>query len=386
MEVLRRYATEAPDQRAWVDTKPTFIVSWWCTCFAITIILFRISGRYVRTEKIYLEDGIMMLAIIPLLMRMAFVHVILMFGTNNSLTLGLTSEDVRKRMIGSQLVLVSRIMYAAYLWAVKYSISIFLRSLTGQIWQRVHHKLLKYLHIVLVVTFLATIVSDITECQPFTHYWQVIPDPGPQCRQGYAQLFTAGILNIITNVALIIFPIPMILKSNLPTHLKLSVILRLALPVLCIFVTIYQLQKVVAHRGDQQIRSLMASFDILLTTLISNASVIGSLLQDKGYKKTKYKTPIFRDIPSSSPSTRYTRRLGSDEDLIPDTDGKAAMMIALDVLHETATRENDEAKEFGAGRAGNRVTRPEHVWAGDQIRVERAWDVQVTRDDAPGNA
>lgn len=113
MEVLRRYATDAPDQRTWIETKPTFIVSWWCTCFSITIILFRIFGRYVRTEKIYLEDGIMMLAIIPLLLRMALVHTILMFGTNNSLTLGLTSEEIRLRRIGSQLVLVSRIMYAA---------------------------------------------------------------------------------------------------------------------------------------------------------------------------------------------------------------------------------------------------------------------------------
>ncbi|KAB8304751.1 hypothetical protein EYC80_004105 [Monilinia laxa] len=309
-----------------------------------------------------------------------------MFGTNNSLTFGLTSEEIRLRRIGSQLVLVSRIMYAAYIWAIKYSISIFLRSLTGQIWQRVHHKLLKYLHIALAVTFLATIISDIAECQPFTHYWQVIPDPGARCRQGYAQLFTAGILNIVMNVALIVFPIPMILKSNLSTNLKVSAILRLALPALCIFSTINQLQKVVTHKGDQQIRSLMASFDILLTTLISNASVIGSLLQDKGYKKTKYKTPIYRDVPSSTPSTRYTQRLGSDEDLmIPssDADGKGAMTIALDVLHETASRENDEVREFGADGLGNGVTRPEHVWAGDQIRVERAWDVKVTREEVP---
>lgn len=113
MEVLRRYALEAPEQRAWISTKPTFIVSWWCTCFSVTIILFRILGRYVRTEKIFLEDGIMMLAIIPLLMRMAFVHVILLFGTNNSLTFGLTSNDIRRREIGSQLVLASRILYAA---------------------------------------------------------------------------------------------------------------------------------------------------------------------------------------------------------------------------------------------------------------------------------
>lgn len=151
------------------------------------------------------------------------------------------------------------ILTAHSLWTIKYSISIFLRSLTGQIWQRLHHKLLRHLHIFLAVTFFATVASDLAECQPFTHYWQVIPDPGPQCRQGYAQLFTAGILNIVTNLALIIFPIPMILKSNLTTRLKWSVILRLALPALCIFATINQLEGVVAHKGDQQRRSLLAS-------------------------------------------------------------------------------------------------------------------------------
>ncbi|ESZ98786.1 hypothetical protein SBOR_0835 [Sclerotinia borealis F-4128] len=220
---------------------------------------------------------------------------------------------------------------------------------------------------------------DVAECHPFTHYWQVVPDTGPKCRQGYAQLFTAGILNISTNVALIVFPIPMILKSNLSTHLKLSVILRLALalPVLCIFATIDQLHKAVAK------------VDILLATLISSASVTGSLLQDKGYKKTKYKPPVYRDIPSNAPSTRYTRRLGSDEDLMItsiDPDGKHAMMIPLDVLHDTVSRENDEAREFGAGGGDNGLRKPEHVWAGVQIRVERAWDVQVTKKEVPGSA
>ncbi|QSZ29514.1 hypothetical protein DSL72_004028 [Monilinia vaccinii-corymbosi] len=377
MEAIRRYATEAPDQRAWIDTKPTFIVSWWCTCFSIVIILFRNFGRYVRTEKIYLEDGIMMLAITPLLLRMAFVHVILMFGTNNSLALGLTSEDVRKRRIGSQLVLFSRVI----LWAIKCSISIFLRSLTGPIWQRVHHRLLRYFHIVLAVTFCATIISDVAECQPFTHYWQVIPDPGAQCRQGYAQLFTAGILNIVTNVVLIAFPIPMILKANLSTKIKLRVIIRLALPALCICGTINQLLRVVAHKGDQQTRSLMASFDILLTTMISNASVIGSLLHDRGYKKSKYRTPLYRDITSNTSFSRRTRRTDSDDDLmipIPELDRKGDVIIPLDVLdHETAKRENDGGREIGAGEGGNGVTRPEQVWAAGG---EKAWGIKVTKE------
>jgi hypothetical protein len=92
----------------------------------------------------------------------------------------------------------------------------FLRTLTESVWQRSHQRLLRYLHIFLAVTFVATIVSDLGACQPFTHYWQVVPDPGPQCRQGYANLLTTGILNIITNLAIIVFPIPMILKSRLP--------------------------------------------------------------------------------------------------------------------------------------------------------------------------
>jgi hypothetical protein len=92
----------------------------------------------------------------------------------------------------------------------------FLRTLTESVWQRSHQRLLRFLHIFLVVTFVATVISDLGACQPFTHYWQVIPDPGPQCRQGYANLLTTGILNIVTNLAIIVFPIPMILNSTLP--------------------------------------------------------------------------------------------------------------------------------------------------------------------------
>lgn len=101
------------------------------------------------------------------------------------------------------------------LWAIKYSVSIFLRTLTAQVWQRSHGRILNYVHILLAVTFVATVISELAGCQPFSHYWQVVPDPGPQCRQGYANFLTMAILNIITNLALVVFPIPMIMKSRL---------------------------------------------------------------------------------------------------------------------------------------------------------------------------
>jgi hypothetical protein len=113
MDVLRRFVTTAPALRDFREDKPTLLVSWWCTFYAITIILFRVCGRYIRTEKVFLEDGVMILAVVPLLMRVAFVHVVLLYGTNNSDTTGLTSVEIHHRETGSQLVLASRIMYAA---------------------------------------------------------------------------------------------------------------------------------------------------------------------------------------------------------------------------------------------------------------------------------
>jgi len=111
MELPRSLVSEAPELRTFRDDKPTLLVCWWCTFYAVTVILFRVCGRYVRTEKIFTEDGIMLLAIVPLFIRMALIHVVLLYGTNNAVVTKLSVEDVRRREIGSQLVLVSRIMY-----------------------------------------------------------------------------------------------------------------------------------------------------------------------------------------------------------------------------------------------------------------------------------
>jgi hypothetical protein len=51
--------------------------------------------------------------LIPLLIRMAFVHVVLLYGTNNVITDGLTDEEIWHRSIGSRMVLASRVFYAA---------------------------------------------------------------------------------------------------------------------------------------------------------------------------------------------------------------------------------------------------------------------------------
>lgn len=101
-----------PDPRSRLDNNPTLLVSWWATGFSLVFILVRVCGRYVRVERFFPEDLIMMASVVPLLIRMALVHVILLFGTNNTKTASLSQNDIHHRVIGSKLVLVSRIFFA----------------------------------------------------------------------------------------------------------------------------------------------------------------------------------------------------------------------------------------------------------------------------------
>jgi len=51
----------------------------------------------------------MLLALIPLFVRMGFIHPVLLYGTNNVQTDGLSMADINRRSVGARLVLGGRI-------------------------------------------------------------------------------------------------------------------------------------------------------------------------------------------------------------------------------------------------------------------------------------
>jgi hypothetical protein len=107
------YNATPPERRTRIANNPTLLYSWWCTIFSAVIIGIRVSGRYIRNERLFREDKIMAWSIIPLLARMGCVHVVLIWGTNNADVSHLTDPvKIRHRQIGSQLVLAARIFFA----------------------------------------------------------------------------------------------------------------------------------------------------------------------------------------------------------------------------------------------------------------------------------
>jgi len=94
------------------EVNPTLMMSWWATIFSLAIIIVRLFGRYIRIERFFPEDKVMMISVIPLTIRMVLVHFVLIYGTNNTQTGPLTVEEISRREMGSKLVLAARIFYA----------------------------------------------------------------------------------------------------------------------------------------------------------------------------------------------------------------------------------------------------------------------------------
>lgn len=96
------------------DAHLVLLISWCLSILSLVIITIRVCGRYIRIRQLFPEDKVMMASMAPLMIRMALVHVVLVWGTNNvqNTTTGMSSDEISHREIGSRLVLGARIFYA----------------------------------------------------------------------------------------------------------------------------------------------------------------------------------------------------------------------------------------------------------------------------------
>lgn len=131
-----------------------------------------------------------------------------------------------------------------------------------------------------------------------------------------------GTCDVITDLLLIAFPVPIIMLAQMPLKRKLALVILFCLSLLLVAITCYRVPSVIQHRGSQQYRSLLASLEILAATAVSNALVIGSFVRDRGVKKLKYKRDQGSASVSESMDKSFVRRntvmqnqWGSDSDL-----------------------------------------------------------------------
>ncbi|KAI4278932.1 MAG: hypothetical protein LQ337_000634 [Flavoplaca oasis] len=148
-----------------------------------------------------------------------------------------------------------------------------------------------------------------------------------------------GTSDVITDLLLVTFPIPIVLKSHMAAKRKASLILLFSLSLLLIAITIYRVIEVVHRRSDQQFRSLLASLEILAAAAVSNALALGSFVRDRGVKKQRYRygsvgghSSLDRAATGERPRALTAQTWGSDADLA----GELGMRMAPQLEQQLA--------------------------------------------------
>jgi len=230
------------------------------------------------------------------------------------------------------------------LWTLKFvNLEFFGRLVAGS--HRRYIITLWSLRSALFASFVAIIISNLAECRPFANYWAVVPDPGGQCRQGYAQLFTTSVCSVLTDLMLVVFPVPIIASSRLKLSRKIILVLLFCLGLCNVAVTLYGVPRVLSEHGYQGTRSTWASAEILVATFVANALALGSFMRDAGAKK-----PRFRHYEQGSSGPRSG--LSGDRGTLDPERGRGKVMVGMAAKRAASGETTDSGSLAKGGRTG----------------------------------
>ncbi|KFG77846.1 hypothetical protein MANI_017459 [Metarhizium anisopliae] len=316
----------------------------------------RLVWRKVAKQSFILGDYFTAGAIACAFIRLAVIHVVLVWGTNSMsmryrLNHDFTATEIYQREIGSKLSIAARFVYISYLWLQKFVLlDLYRRLILDLAYEKI---IIRGYLVVFCVSYVAVEVVTFTECRPFRLYWQVVPDPGP-CAKAPIQLLALGIINIITDFMLLVLPIPVVASLRAPWRRKAQLYPLFTLGIFIIVVTIVRLRINYANIGSQGNRTTWASAELLTATVVVNAPTLYGLWN----KRRRDKRELDRQ------RERQEQRRSGNGPIHPDTIGGSnesyemqrkrtptarGILVTKDVM-VTETREGDGRNSRESGR------------------------------------
>ncbi|KAK5715852.1 hypothetical protein LTR17_016606 [Elasticomyces elasticus] len=230
----------------------------------------------------------------------------------------LSQQDIRERTYGSKLILVVEQCQICTIWLAKACLLTMYFRLTNARRENIAIKVLCGL-VVFGFVFMEIFYFGVW-CRPFSNYWAV-PTPNIQCDAATNHLITNAVINLSSDIAMIVIGLPMFVRMSLPLRKKIPLIGIFSLGIFVILAAI--LNKVYSGKGS-------------IAGLSRKASATPEDALSRGEKEARRQDVLRR---RSSPWQIY----GIDHD--PDehemghaSDGRAAVGMTLDeVLRESNT-------------------------------------------------
>ncbi|KAF7558830.1 hypothetical protein G7046_g5329 [Stylonectria norvegica] len=171
-------------------------------------------------KKLQSDDYLMMLAMVTdtvLIVSMSIVS-----HTSSNLIdpdahTDLTPDNIKERIFGSKMVLVVEQMQILTIWTMKVCLLIMYNRLTMSLRQNLVVKIVAG-YVALGFVLMEILYLGVW-CKPFDQYWAV-PPKNTQCSAATNHLITNAVLNISSDVMIILIPMPLLLQSQLPVKRK----------------------------------------------------------------------------------------------------------------------------------------------------------------------
>ncbi|KAF4341626.1 integral membrane protein PTH11 [Fusarium beomiforme] len=194
----------------------------WYSLSWLIVIARMISRRMLlgSFKKLQVEDYLMLVAMITDTVLMVGMSIISETSSNlidPSEHVVLDAHEIKTREYGSKWVLVVEQMQITTIWLMKYCLLVMYNRLTMSLSQNLAVKF------VAAYVTLGWLIMEILYlgvwCRPFNQYWAVPPN-NTQCSAATNHLITNAVINITSDIMIILIPMPIFLKSQLPLKRK----------------------------------------------------------------------------------------------------------------------------------------------------------------------
>jgi hypothetical protein len=258
-------------------------------CRCLYRLLFPCKLHPTCHRRWRVDDAYMALALIPLIVRTVTIVTSFILNPDHAgspptaeeaAASGLSVSQLASHWVVSRKLLIpSRLSYALFLWLLKLCLLTFYSRFVEPLsWG---HTVIRTLWWLILATYASVLIATLTECRPLYHAWELTP-PGEshECARGLANLLTMASFNIITDLALIILPFPMLRNIRLDRKAKIQLMILFGIGIIVVVITILRVPLILISSVSQRSRSMWASIEMLCACIVANTAFFYTVVKD----------------------------------------------------------------------------------------------------------
>lgn len=256
-------------------------VGWISGGIALFVLVVRLGTHRYHIGRIDASAYVVLLSILVLTGRLITNHFVLTYGTVSGLVssskedggTSYSDQELWQARTGTTLTLVTRLLVTTFYWLQCAILLLVYQRLLSHI-QWVRHTI-KICWLVTGVTYIAVVLTTFLECTPFSLYYSL---KIPECSKAYAQLWVQWLSNVGIDLILLTISSPIVREQIrlFPKNLQLGVMFVLGF--FCIVISCLRISYIYASSSAQPTRSLWASIQALVATVVANVpSIYGAL-------------------------------------------------------------------------------------------------------------